>query len=684
MAGQHISLALAIPRATRPPGRYVSLHLGPYVGPIVTLSAGPLPGGQATVAYVGATITASGGAGPYSFEVYGGTFPPGMTLSTGGEIGGTPTTDGLFSFDVRGTDSTVPGLGGPFSATRTYTITIAAAPVPPFRGLIGAVGMSWTMRLTHESATVASWNQSRLHWSQISAGWARSAAIDRILAMRWGQIPTKDSATTLPWDRMAARQQAVGVDWNHAAAHDIASGLPWSMRDPRTLGIGSPWHSPPPVDISAEVPWDMREALSRALGSPWSSPPYKHHEYLLPWKQGTPAPWLITPPVIVPPPPPPPGPTSGRHVSLRFACPRRTESTRYLSLPFSPWQCYIGRISPRIITVTNTVTIVRTPDNAPVHATACTIRGDLDSPLWTIQLTIGDAASLDLLRPGPSGAPRTIRATINGHAWVFQIEQFAEAARFGSIQRTASGRSTVALLTRDYAPARTRMQTAARNADQLVDEELDGTGFSADWNGPTWLVPGGLWSYADLAPLDALRTIAEACGCVLQAHQTDPVVRIIPAFRARPWKWSITAPDVDIVDDYVLERSIGSAQGIRHNAVEVRGEVSGGIRGEVKIAGTDGAIALPQVTHPLITAYAAAESRGIYELSRVGPIGRVTIELPLFPPTTEPGLVLPGMLARLSGTLMTRAMAVSIGSTWSAEGGLYVRQSLELERHYDA
>ena len=50
----------------------------------------------------------------------------------------------------------------------------------------------------------------------------------------------------------------------------------------------------------------------------------------------------------------------------------------------------------------------------------------------------------------------------------------------------------------------------------------------------------------------------------------------------------------------------------------------------------------------------------------------------------EPGLVLPGMLARLSGELMTRALAVSIGATWSAEGGLYVRQSLELERHYDA
>lgn len=684
MSGQHISLPLAIPRATRPPGRYVSLHFGPYVGPIVTLSAGPLPGGQATVAYAGATITASGGAGPYTFDLYAGALPTGLTLSGGGAISGTPTADGLFSFTVRATDSTVGGLGGPFSATRDYSITITAAPVPPFRGLIGAVGMSWTMRLRLHGGQMLAWNSSRRIGTPVSIGWGRAEAINRILAMRWGQIPGKDSAAALPWGQKPALQQGIAASWTDPAAHDVGAVLPWAMRDPRTVGIGSPWHSPPPVDISAELPWDMRQALSRAIGSPWSSPPYKHHEFTLPWNQGTPPPWLITPAVIVPPPPPPPGPTSGRHVSLRFACPRRTESPRHITLPFSPWQCYIGRISPRIITVTNTVTIVRVPDNAPINATALTVRGDLDSPLWTVQITIGDAASLDLLRPGPSGEPRRIRVSINGHAWVFMIEQFAEAARFGSMQRTASGRSIVAVLTRDYAPASTRTQTSARNADQLADEELAGTGYTVDWQGPTWLVPGGLWSYADLGPLDALRQIAEACGCVLQAHQTDPVVRVIPAFKARPWKWAITSPDVDIVDDYVLERSIGSAQGIRHNAVEVRGEVTGGIRGEVKITGTDGAIALPQVTHPLITAYAAAESRGIYELSRVGPIGRVTIELPLFPPTTEPGLVLPGMLARLSGTLMTRALAVSIGATWSAEGGLYVRQSLELERHYDA
>lgn len=93
---------------------------------------------------------------------------------------------------------------------------------------------------------------------------------------------------------------------------------------------------------------------------------------------------------------------------------------------------------------------------------------------------------------------------------------------------------------------------------------------------------------------------------------------------------------------------------------------------------------LPQVSHPLITAYAAAEARGIFELSRVGPIGRVSIELPLFGPSTAPGLVLPGMLPRLSGELMTRSLGVNIAAATAENGLLTVRQSLELERHYDA
>lgn len=681
MSGQHITLPLATPRGGVPAGRYVSLWFGAAAGPSIALAPSTLPSVQRGVEYPPTTITASGAAEPYSFDVISGTFPPGLALDPGGAISGTPTTANTYTFTVRATDSTPAGLGGPYAGTRTYTVAINE---PPFRGVFASIGSAWTMQAVLAQPAGIAWNTSRAHHAQLAAAWKRSAIIDRILAARWGQVPARDAAARLPWARQAAQHRAIGAEWSDLTAIYAAAALPWTMRAALGASIAADWTAPPAVDRAFDAPWDMRAALARAFASPWTSPPYKHREIELPWGQGRGTPWIVVDPVEPPPPPPEPGARSGRHVSLRMACPRRTESPRHLSLPFSPWQCYIGRLRPKVITVTNSVTIVRVGDNAPINASAVTIRGDLDSVVWDMQMSILDAASLALVQPGPSGAARRVRVTINGHSWVFVVEQSGERESFGARQRTARGRSVTAELTRDYAPLRTRVQTAARNADQLADEELAGTGFTVDWQGPTWLVPGGLWSYADTAPIDALRSIAEACGCVLQSHQTDPVVRVIPAFRARPWAWSVTAPDVDIDDDYMLEYTAGTAMGLRHNAVEVRGENAGGIRGEVKITGTAGDIALPQVTHPLITAYAAAESRGIYELSKVGPIGRVGIELPLFGPTTAPGLVLPGMLARISGTLIARVLGVAISASRSDQGGLYVRQSLELERHYDA
>jgi large repetitive protein len=97
----------------------------PPVCPAITLAPASLPDGTVGVAY-GQTITASGGAGPYTFDVTIGTPPPGLTLTSPGLLAGTPTTAGTFTLTIRATDA------NGCTATITYTVIIApAVPVPP-------------------------------------------------------------------------------------------------------------------------------------------------------------------------------------------------------------------------------------------------------------------------------------------------------------------------------------------------------------------------------------------------------------------------------------------------------------------------------------------------------------------------------------------------------------------------
>jgi len=123
VSGQHVTIALALPRTTRPAGRYVSLWLGPHTGPPIALAPTSLPSGQSGSAY-SQTISASGGASPHAFDVVAGALPSGLSLASGGALTGTPSVSGTYAFTVRALDATPIGLGGPYAGVRAYTLTI--------------------------------------------------------------------------------------------------------------------------------------------------------------------------------------------------------------------------------------------------------------------------------------------------------------------------------------------------------------------------------------------------------------------------------------------------------------------------------------------------------------------------------------------------------------------------------
>jgi hypothetical protein len=71
-----------------------------------------------------ASLFATGGTTPYSWSIASGSLPPGLSLSVSGQITGTPTAPGEYSFVVNASDSTSPS---PKTATATLSLTVAAA-----------------------------------------------------------------------------------------------------------------------------------------------------------------------------------------------------------------------------------------------------------------------------------------------------------------------------------------------------------------------------------------------------------------------------------------------------------------------------------------------------------------------------------------------------------------------------
>jgi len=66
-------------------------------------------------------MSAYGGTTPYTWSIWSGSLPPGLTLSSSGLISGTPTTTGFWLVYIRVTDSTAPT---PCTNTRAYFIYV--------------------------------------------------------------------------------------------------------------------------------------------------------------------------------------------------------------------------------------------------------------------------------------------------------------------------------------------------------------------------------------------------------------------------------------------------------------------------------------------------------------------------------------------------------------------------------
>jgi len=127
--------------------RSYTINVG--AGGAVTLAPSALHNGTRGSFYT-QTVTATGGTGPYTFSLVGGSLPAGLTLNAStGVISGTPTTSGPANFTVQAVDSVGNTGSHPFSVTiGTVSLTVNPAGLPS-----GARGAPYSQTVTATGGT---------------------------------------------------------------------------------------------------------------------------------------------------------------------------------------------------------------------------------------------------------------------------------------------------------------------------------------------------------------------------------------------------------------------------------------------------------------------------------------------------------------------------------------------------
>lgn len=329
----------------------------------------------------------------------------------------------------------------------------------------------------------------------------------------------------------------------------------------------------------------------------------------------------------------------------------------------------------RVYMQVHTIKAELLPGNERVPLNNITIEAEDEGFGWTMTAA-GPMSLMDQLAP-VGGLPAQVRVTIDGIEWIFAIDPPGRSRSFGSRGAQIRGSSVTSLLGDPYMPAGTWTNTEPRTAQQLVLEALDTTGVGVDWDIPDWLIPAGVWNFQG-TPLAAAMRIAEAAGAVVRSHRTLPRLQFESRYRHLPWQWATATPNVDMPSRIITSDALEAAHNPPWEAVHLMGEEQG-VWGHVVRLGTAEALLAPQVTDALLTHVDVVQERGRAILGAQGKRYMHPMTVPLLTGGTNPGLILPGYLLKVSEpSEVWRGLVRSISIT---AGMPTVRQSLRVERY---
>lgn len=324
--------------------------------------------------------------------------------------------------------------------------------------------------------------------------------------------------------------------------------------------------------------------------------------------------------------------------------------------------------------ILNSLSVTRLDNDAEILVYDGSYRSDRSSWAWSYSLTVPhtEIAKLEPI----NGQPVILKIMVNGHEHHMLLENRTCSRNFGNITYTLTGRSQTALLDAPYAPLRSFLQENERTSVQLAQAELDRV-FSdtvLNWqliDDLGWIVANNSLSYSNLAPIAAIKLIAESGGGFVYSEKGSNTLSIKPLYKKTFW-------DTFTVDDYdrLVPESLVTSQSTDYelypdyNGITLTNDRTGK-QGQVKRTGTAADVLLPPENNPLFDVVSMG-AFGKAKLAKAGMVETHTLTMPI---SAEVGECAPGEVLAFSAEWWGIVESVSVLFSHAK-----VNQTIKVER----
>ena len=602
-----------------------------------------------------------------------------------------------------GIDADLPGLGG-VVLLRTGPVLGLDADLP---GLDGTVELLWDANVSRgglrhelqpcwqEAVPIAAGLQAR--WQEAvplraatQARWQGAQRISHGVAVHWQDTERLRGAVLARWQEGAGLRHGVAAHWQETERLRAAMATGWQEGQHARCAVVFAWQELERLRAGHVTSWQQQGVpVRRAVLGRWGDglrirKPLRAH-----WQEAMrPPPGVSVRPVRPVPPKPPPcydPATVGRLIftdphsgdgRLVFVCTRAGQEPPQTGVVVPALRSYI---------VINSIEVRRADALAgdPLPSESFQMQLNRESWTWVFSATFHSSAR-DALALGPSGQPVELEVRVNGQPFRMLAERVGRSRRFPEHMVSVRGRGLAAALEPQNAQVLSFGQALDRTAQQLMTEVLTvngvGFGWTLDFQLDDWLVPGGVWMHQG-THISALAEIARATGGYIQPHDTDPVLRVLPAWPLPWWEWATDLDyDFDLPPGAVEVDETQVVLQPAYNRVFVSGE-AGGIVADLTRYGTAGdVLKQPMAVHPLITTIGAAKQRARAELSESGHALKHTMTLPVLEWT---GVVKPGHVLRYYDDSGMRRLGI-VRATGISQQFPVLTQTLEIDSHANA